>query len=78
MKEERGKMATLKDTIKKAETLLGGRSKLAELVGVSYKTASDWANGRSGMSALNASKIETLTDGKITKKEILPDFPWGD
>lgn len=62
----------------KATEILGGKKKLAKDIGVSYKTILDWVSGRSGITITNALKIEKATEGKVTAKEILPDFPWED
>ncbi len=62
----------------KATEILGGKQKLAKDIGVSYKTILDWVSGRSGITITNALKIEKATEGKVTAKEILPDFPWED
>ncbi len=66
------------EAVKKASELVGGRQNLAIKVGVSYKTLLDWTSGRSGMTVINAIKIEKITEGQITKKDLLPDFPWED
>ena len=62
----------------KATEILGGKQNLAKDIGVSYKTILDWVSGRSGITVTNALKIEKATEGKVTAKEILPDFPWDD
>ena len=63
-------------TIEKAANHVGGMQKLASLVGVSYKTILDWKSGRSGITITNAVKIEEVTKGEVTAKEILPEFPY--
>jgi DNA-binding transcriptional regulator YdaS (Cro superfamily) len=62
----------IKEAIKEA----GGAKELASRVGVSYKTVLDWKNGRTGITVTNCIKIEKATDGKISRKDILPNYPW--
>ena len=65
-----------KEAIKKAIEAAGGAKDLAAKVGVSYKTVLDWKNGRTGISISNCIKIEKAVDGKVTRKDILADYPW--
>jgi DNA-binding transcriptional regulator YdaS (Cro superfamily) len=64
------------DIIKKASKYIGSKQLLAAKIGVSYKTVLDWASGRSGITIVNALRIEKATDRHVTAKEILPDYPW--
>lgn len=64
------------EAVKKAAEIVGGKQKLAGIVGVAYKTVLDWTSGRSGITVGNALKIERATNSEITAKEILPSFPW--
>jgi DNA-binding transcriptional regulator YdaS (Cro superfamily) len=67
-----------KEAILKAIEILGSANKLCLALGVSYQTILSWKNQRSVPSAVSCLKIEKATEGKITRKDILPDFPWGE
>lgn len=64
------------ESIQKAIDLVGGATALAKKINVSYHTVLTWKNGRSSVSTTNCQKIEKATDGKVTAKDILPDYPW--
>jgi len=64
------------EAILKAIEIAGGAKELAKKVGVSYQTILSWKNERIVPSSLNCIKIEKATEGKVTRKEILPNFPW--
>lgn len=66
------------EKIKKAIEETGGAKELAARVGVSYKTVLDWKNGRTGITIGNCVKIEKATDGKVNRKDIMPEYPWED
>jgi DNA-binding transcriptional regulator YdaS (Cro superfamily) len=77
MKKRMVKMAN-KEFILKAIEIAGGANQLAKKVGVSYKTVLDWKNGRTGITIVNCIKIEKATEGKVSRKDILPNYPWDD
>lgn len=68
----------IKELVKQAIDIIGSITLFANKTNVSYKTALDWKHGRRTPSALNAMKIENVTEGKIKAKEILPGYPWED
>lgn len=65
-----------KEAIQKAIDAAGGAKELAAKIGVSYKSVLDWKNGRTGITIPNCIKIEKATDCQVTRKDILPDYPW--
>ena len=54
----------------------GSMQNLASKVGVSYQTILNWKSTRSSISPQNCVRIEEATAGKVTRKDILPDYPW--
>lgn len=64
------------ESLKKAIELLGSVTKFSLDVGISYQTAMSWKHGRRVPSPLYCLKIETLTEGKVKARDILPDYPW--
>ena len=64
------------DALKKAIDIIGGAGKLAMKTGVSYQTVLNWKNGRNTIHPLNCIKIEEAVNGAITRKDILPNYPW--
>jgi DNA-binding transcriptional regulator YdaS (Cro superfamily) len=62
--------------ILKAIEVAGGVKELAIKLGISYQSVLDWKNQRRVPSHLNCLKIEKATDGKVNRKDILPDYPW--
>ncbi len=69
-------MKNKNEIIHKAIDYFGGRQELAKKLGVSYRSVIDWAGGRSNIGALNALKIEKLTNCEIKREDILPNYPW--
>jgi DNA-binding transcriptional regulator YdaS (Cro superfamily) len=67
-----------KESIEKAIEIVGGAKELAEKMNVSYKSVLDWKNGRVKLSPINCVKMEKLTDGKVKREDILPEYPWND
>ena len=65
-------------SIVKAIEVIGGAEKLARKLETSYQTVLNWKNGFSVPSVLNCIKIEKATDGKVNRKDILPDYTWDD
>ena len=64
------------EAIKKAIQIAGGATQLAHKLGVSYQTVLTWKNARSSVSPTNCVKIEKVTEGAVSRREILPEFPW--
>ena len=64
------------EALKKAIEEVGSMQNLANKVGVSYQTILNWKSSRSSISPHNCVKIEEATLGKISRKNILPEFPW--
>ena len=50
----------------------GSQSKLARAMGINPMTVSQWK--RKGMPAIRAAQIERLTNGKVTRAELLPEI----
>lgn len=67
---------TTREAIRKCVEVAGGATELSRKVGVAYKTIMDWKSGRTGISITNCLKIEKAVEGKVTRQEILPDYPW--
>lgn len=64
------------DAIKKAIQICGGNRRLSEKGNISYAAIIDWKSGRISPNPLSCLKIESATDGVVTRREILPDYPW--
>ena len=64
------------DAIKKAIDIVGGNTQLSLKANISYQSIIDWKSGRKSPTPLNCIKIEKATDGKVNRREILPEFPW--
>ena len=54
------------ETIKQAAVLVGGVTKLADLLGVSQQSVHAWKSGKSQVSARHAAAIEAVTGGQVT------------
>jgi len=65
-------------SINKAIEIIGGAEKLARKIESSYQTVLNWKNGFAVPSVLNCVKIERATESKVTRNDILPDYPWDD
>ena len=59
------------EAILKAIKLVGGANKLSIKIGVSYQTVLNWKNQRAVPSHLNCAKIESATNGQVTRSDIL-------
>lgn len=59
----------MNQSIAKAIEILGSQNKLAEICGVSHTAVKKWLNG-GGISAVSAKKIEDVTQGKVTMREV--------
>lgn len=66
------------EKLQTAINILGGVSALSSKSKISYQSILDWRSGRRAPSVESCIKIEEATDGKIRRKDLLPDFPWGD
>ncbi|RZI45105.1 transcriptional regulator [Candidatus Finniella inopinata] len=66
------------EKLQNAIELVGGISALSSKSKISYQSIIDWRSGRKAPSVESCIKIEQATDGKISRKDLLPDFPWGD
>jgi DNA-binding transcriptional regulator YdaS (Cro superfamily) len=66
------------EAIEKAIEIVGGATALAKKLHVTYHTVLTWKNGRSSISSLNCINIEKITEGKVNRKDILPNYPWED
>ena len=66
------------EKLKEAIHLLGGNMKFSQTAIIPYQSLMDWQSGRKSPSPENCKKIEKATGGKVTRQEILPDFPWSD
>lgn len=65
-----------KEAIKEAAEISGGVKELAEKIRVSYQSVINWRAGKTRPSPFNCIQIEEATNKKITRKDILPDYPW--
>lgn len=62
------------DKMKKLTKYFGGQAKLAGILGLSQGAISHWLTGRAKISPRDALKIEKMTKGKFTAKELRPDI----
>ncbi len=62
------------EALKKAIDEAGGMQKLANAIGVSYQTILNWKSARTSISAMHSIRIEEVTRGKVTRKDILPEY----
>ena len=62
------------ESIKEAIEYFGSGKKLAESVGVTDEAVSRWLNGNAKPSYTNAKKIETVTNGKVSRHDLRPDI----
>lgn len=66
-------MATFRDHIRRAISLKGNQSKLADAAGCSQQAISFLLNEADGVTVEMALKIERATDGQISRHELRPD-----
>ena len=59
------------EAMQKAIDLLGGRAEFSKAVGVTYLTVSDWANDKKSPCLESCLKIEEITEGKVTLKDLV-------
>lgn len=60
--------------ILEAILILGSATKLADALGITSATVSNWKKNKALPSYMNAMKIEKLTEGQIKKTDLRPDF----
>ena len=58
--------------IKKAIDHVGNQTKLAQKINVSQPTVNRWLNMKFQINAISARKIEEVTEGAVTKEQLLP------
>jgi|LauGreSBDMM110SN_4_FD.fasta_scaffold23491_2 DNA-binding transcriptional regulator YdaS (Cro superfamily) len=64
------------EEIKRAAEIAGGLRELAIKSGASYQSMLNWSKGRNNPNPMFCIKMEQAVDGKVTRKDIFPDFPW--
>jgi DNA-binding transcriptional regulator YdaS (Cro superfamily) len=64
------------EAIRKAIEMCGGNRKFSHKTGISESAIVEWKSGRISPSPLNCIKIEKAVEGKITRYDIIPDYPW--
>jgi DNA-binding transcriptional regulator YdaS (Cro superfamily) len=64
------------EAIRKAVQICGGNMKMSTKYGISYASIVHWKNGRIAPNPVSCLKIETATGGAVTRRDILPDYPW--
>jgi DNA-binding transcriptional regulator YdaS (Cro superfamily) len=62
--------------ILKACQILGSQSALANAIGVSSPTVSEWVKEDRPIPITQVVKIEAITDGKVTRQELRPSDFW--
>lgn len=62
--------------ILEAILILGNATKLADALGIKSATVSNWKKNKALPSFENAVGIEKVTDGRIKKEDLRPDFDW--
>ena len=62
----------MQDIYKKIVEYFGSQVKTAELVGIKQPSVCAWLSGKAKMSAVNAQKIEKLTNGKFKAIDLCP------
>ena len=59
-----------------ASQIVGGQVELARRLGVSPPTVNQWCSAARPIPAKRAVQIELMTEGKVSRKELCPSFPW--
>jgi len=59
-------------------THFGGQIKAAEALHVDQSTISGWVRGMHGMSPGTAIRAERATEGRFSRRDLCPSFPWDD
>ncbi|MCZ4328516.1 Cro/CI family transcriptional regulator [Castellaniella denitrificans] len=62
--------------IREACALVGSATALAEKLGVTAVTVSDWAMSKRPVPIIRCVEIEELTGGAVTRKQLRPDDWW--
>lgn len=62
--------------VERAAEIVGGKSALARLIGVTAPTVQQWVRGDRPVPAARAVQIERVTDGAVTRTALCPSFPW--
>lgn len=52
------------------------QKELCKMLGVSPGTVSQWFTNFRKIPHLRAIAIEKLTDGKVSRRDLAPDYPW--
>jgi DNA-binding transcriptional regulator YdaS (Cro superfamily) len=60
--------------IDRAIELAGGLQALADSCGVKYQAVQKWRKNR--VPPERAGRIEEVTQGQVTRRDLCPDFPW--
>lgn len=58
--------------------ILGGQTALAKEVGVTQGLVWQWLNNIRPIAPERAVDIERATKGQVTRRDLCPDFPWGE
>lgn len=66
------------EAIRKAIEICGGNRKFSHKTGISESSIVDWKAGRRTPNPLSCIKIEEAVEGKITRYDLLPDYPLWD
>lgn len=63
-----------KQHLKRAIAMVGGTTKLAELIGVNQPVVSNWLHPDRNVPPRRAIDIEYATDGKVTREDLCPEL----
>jgi len=66
------------EAAKEASRLLGSQAEMARRLRVAAPTVHQWCSGDRAVPARRAVEIEALTEGRIKKADLCPDFPWAE
>jgi DNA-binding transcriptional regulator YdaS (Cro superfamily) len=64
------------EALLRAIELIGSQAELARRLGVRPQLISQWTQGKRPLPPIRAAQIEELTEGQVTRLQLLPDFPW--
>jgi DNA-binding transcriptional regulator YdaS (Cro superfamily) len=62
--------------LERAIAICEGQTAMAKRLGVTQGTIWQWLNGRRPIPPARAAEIEFVCDGKVTARELLPNFKW--
>lgn len=65
------------EAIKRARDIVGGTVALAEKLGLSAPTVSEWIVGKRRVPLERCPIIESLTGNQVSRKDLRPDVDWG-